>query len=441
MPHQSLESLELRSEEVQEVLSYIPHWIVRWGITVFCAVVVAIFVLSWVMRYPDVLPTKVMIVTQNPPVHVQTRSAGKLMSLQVVDNAQVKAGTVLAVIDNTSSTDDVRVLKSLLASLQPLLLANATQELLRVRTRELPNNPRLGELQAEYTSFVQAFAEYATFQQVFTRYYAGRIAALEQQLASYNELTAKLMKQRDIARREEEMAQKKFDADKSLHAKSFLSDIELNGSESGYLAKKSAMESAESAIVNNNVQIATLQRTILDMKQQAEEKERSTLVALQESSHRLQSSIAGWEQRYLITAPADGKVSLTKFWSESQYVTSGEEVLTIIPGEQRVVGKITMPIAGSGKVKAGQRVNIKFDSYPFQEFGSVEAVVESISLVPSNNQYIVTITLPHGLTTTYNKTLEFKQEMQGSADIITEDLRLIERIFYQFRSLFTSAVH
>lgn len=40
--------------------------------------------------------------------------------------------------------------------------------------------------------------------------------------------------------------------------------------------------------------------------------------------------------------------------------------------------------------------------------------------------------------TSYQKQNPFQQEMRGSAEIITEDLRLIERIFYQFREIFKS---
>jgi hypothetical protein len=34
------------------------------------------------------------------------------------------------------------------------------------------------------------------------------------------------------------------------------------------------------------------------------------------------------------------------------------------------------------------------------------------------------------------KEIEFRQEMQGIAEIITEDLRLIERFFYQLKDVF-----
>jgi hypothetical protein len=39
--------------------------------------------------------------------------------------------------------------------------------------------------------------------------------------------------------------------------------------------------------------------------------------------------------------------------------------------------------------------------------------------------------LPNPLKTSFNKTLNFDQEMQGKAEIVTEDMRLIERFFYQ----------
>jgi len=42
----------------------------------------------------------------------------------------------------------------------------------------------------------------------------------------------------------------------------------------------------------------------------------------------------------------------------------------------------------------------------------------------------------NGLQTSYHKNIAFQQEMTGTADIVTEDLRLIERFLYQFRSVF-----
>ena len=76
-------------------------------------------------------------------------------------------------------------------------------------------------------------------------------------------------------------------------------------------------------------------------------------------------------------------------------------------------------------------------NYPDREFGVLKGKVKSISLTPDQDgNLLLDISLPKGLTTSYKKEIQFQQEMSGNADIITEDLRLIERLLYQFRSIF-----
>lgn len=112
--------------------------------------------------------------------------------------------------------------------------------------------------------------------------------------------------------------------------------------------------------------------------------------------------------------------------------------MTIIPKNQgKMIGKLTLSFKGAGKVKKGQQVNIKFSNYPYLEYGMVRGVVESISLVPEDQNYIVEVSLPDSLTTFYGKTLSFTQEMQGSAEIITEDKRLLEQILRPIKYVFT----
>ena len=94
-----------------------------------------------------------------------------------------------------------------------------------------------------------------------------------------------------------------------------------------------------------------------------------------------------------------------------------------------------MPVAGAGKVKIGQRVNIKLIDYPFREYGMVRGVVEAKSLVAEDEKYAVMIALPRGLKTNYGKDLVFNKKMNGLADIVTEDVSLFLRIVNPVRSL------
>ena len=113
--------------------------------------------------------------------------------------------------------------------------------------------------------------------------------------------------------------------------------------------------------------------------------------------------------------------------------------MTIVPGTQQMFGMLQVPVYGSGKVKVGQRIKIRLDNFPSEEYGMIDGTVESISPVVRNNMYAIRARLDNGLHTTYDKELEFKTELQGSADIVTENLRLLERVFNQFRSLFGSS--
>ena len=47
--------IELRSEEVQEVMSHVPVWILRWGITVLFCIVIILLIGSYLFKYPDVV--------------------------------------------------------------------------------------------------------------------------------------------------------------------------------------------------------------------------------------------------------------------------------------------------------------------------------------------------------------------------------------------------
>jgi HlyD family secretion protein len=129
-------------------------------------------------------------------------------------------------------------------------------------------------------------------------------------------------------------------------------------------------------------------------------------------------------------------VSFTRFWSENQQVTEGEIVVTIIPENPgRILGKINLSVEGAGKVRTGQQVNIKFANYPFMEFGMVRGAVTSISQVPNQSYYTAEVNLTNGLVTNYGTEIEFRQEMPGKAEIITENLSLLKRIINPVKSV------
>lgn len=97
---------------------------------------------------------------------------------------------------------------------------------------------------------------------------------------------------------------------------------------------------------------------------------------------------------------------------------------------------ILLPAQGSGKVKVGQRALVRLIDFPDQEFGYLEGRVERISDTPNaDGNYLVQIHLPNGLVTNYGVQLPTNRQMQGSADIIIEDIRLLVRLFPPLKSI------
>ena len=114
----------------------------------------------------------------------------------------------------------------------------------------------------------------------------------------------------------------------------------------------------------------------------------------------------------------------------------GNTIFTIVPSETtKIIGKALLPLQGSGKVKIGQKVNIKFLGYPYMEYGMIRGIVRKISIVPDGDSYMVEIDLPEGMVSNYGIEIEFTQEMKGTAEIITENLRIIERLLNPIKAL------
>ena len=157
-----------------------------------------------------------------------------------------------------------------------------------------------------------------------------------------------------------------------------------------------------------------------------------------QSYNLLKKAIRDWELKYVLASKTEGKVSFLNYWGENQYVNSGDLVFKVLPAEKTdYLVKLDVNPQKSGKIKVGQKVNISLWDYPEYEFGVIKGTVIQISnTLDDDGFYTVDVSVSDELITSYGKEIEFKQEMRGNADIITEDLRLIERLFYQFRHLF-----
>jgi hypothetical protein len=197
--------------------------------------------------------------------------------------------------------------------------------------------------------------------------------------------------------------------------KSFLSTISTLKSSLNELNRNST-----TTRINENKENVNLQRNVI------------------QAFYQLKKALKDWDLNYVLRSSIDGKVSFLQLWAANQTVSSGDNVFAIIPtNENGYIGKVKAPAQNSGKIKVGQTVNIRLANYPDREFGIIKGFISAISLTPDKDgNLLINVSLPKSLETSYKKQIVFRQEMSGTADIVTEDLRLMERLLYQFRDIF-----
>jgi HlyD family secretion protein len=415
-----------------------PKWIIRWGIVIIFLVVLVLLAGSYFYKYPDLIIARVTIVSENPPVSVVARSDGKLDKIFVSDKQKVEAYMILGIIENPANYKDAYELIDFLDSVQHYF---NQPELFN--TLMFNKEFSLGQNHSYYSSLVSQLREYQTSLNYNT--FEQRIHSLEKQVTDYANYYEKLRQQVGVLNQDYILATSQFHRDSALHLRKVMSDVDFEKSQAAMLKQKYAYQNAMTEVASTQITMNQLKQQIQEQKVLKSETENNLLAALKEKYDNLVNQLKAWEQAFVLKTPIAGQVTFTNFWSVNQFVSSGNVVFNIVPeNEQKIIGKATVPLAGAGKVEVGQKVNLKLDNYPYMEFGLIEGKITNISMVPVNSEkggyYTAEIELINKLLTNSKKELPFNQEMQGNAEIITKDRRLIERLVEPLVSVFRERI-
>lgn len=422
---------EIRSSEMDEILGRPPAGVVRWGITVFFCLIVILIVGSWFFRYPDFIQASIEITGDYPPAEVKARSTGKIDTLLVENNQKVTTNQLLGLLENPADFEDVKLLKTIIDTIRTGAISQ-TGFVLQPFPMHEPM--RLGQLQTFYSNLIASWQAIEDYQRI--GYFKNKTEAASKQLKDYKTLYNFTYEQRNTFEKDFDLAKKDFDRYTKLYEEKVIPEQELDKAQSSYLSRKLSFESIRTSLANIRIQIRQLEASIMEMQLQDQQQESSLVSAYSESIDNLSAQIDIWENSYVLRSPIDGECIFTKYWSSNQNLTSGETVFTILPdtiGE--LVGMLVIPQSGAGKVKLGQVVNIRLDNYPYMEFGMIEGRVSGISAVSEQSFYYAKVIFPRGMLSSYGKELEFNQRLTGSAQIVTNDLRLFHRIIQPLKHL------
>lgn len=409
-----------RSEAVDEIMGTPSSLLVRYG-NLFL-LVVAIISLFFVSRltYPDVVTSKLTLTTVNPAERLSAPRDVTIDRILINSGDTVAGGAVLMVFRSLAEFEHVLFLEDKL-----LEVRNGSDSL--IASLELPNSLELGEIQENLYAFEEQREAYLTIRdQRLSGLSSQELQRrIQQQQRALN--SEKLQKQ--ALEQELLIATRQLETQRNLLNNNIIDETELRDAEQNELRARRLLRSSESRLRDYQFNIDLMRNQVTSYKSNEANQVEVKSKDLWESFNLLNRAVANWKQENLLMVVDGGKVVIDIDVREQKRFTKDAILATLLPlNPEGVLGRIDLEAQGSGKVKVGQQVIIKFLNFPYEEFGVVEGVVEQKSPISGGETIPILVALPNGMVTNTGNQLDPIPFMRGDAEIIVGNKRFFSWI-------------
>lgn len=414
---------EVNSEDIHEIITAVPAWILRWGICIIFSVLGGILIFTALIDYPDIVKTSMKVNSLNSPKLVLARQNGKIINLLVHDGDFVKKSQPLAFIESTANPSDVLSFNQQLKKIK-LEISNEDRQV------SLPDNLYLGELQNAYQTLYQQYSQYQSTQK--NGYYLNKLRYLEKDLTDIQSLKSQIIKQKEIQKLEYANQEQEYHAYQKLFKNKVISRSEFLQQENKYLSAKYPLQQNETSVLNNSSSYASKQKELLDLKHIiAEEKSK-----FNQAISQCISESDKWIRDYIITAPLSGKVTFVGIIQVNQNLNVNQNVFVINPGNSDFFGEIQIPQYNMGKIHLGQHALVKLRSYPYEQYGMIRGRLTYVSdAAYQDSVFVAKISFDHFENKDQTRKIILRNGMQADVEIITEESSLLQRFFRNISKL------
>ena len=347
-------------------------------ILTICGFVVVALAWSYIGRVDIIASAQGKIQPVGRTKTIQPIETGKVLRLVVGNGQRVKAGDVLVELDSGEARADESTLSSELRSLKA-----------EVVRRKLALDAAAKRLTEPAQPIVWPADTPPEIAQRETRVLKGDLTQLADTVAS-------LMAQQQQKLAEHERLQATITAQERLVA-TLKERVDMRSELFGRNAESKA------AVIDAKEVYETQQTTLAAQKGQVGEADASVRVAQRDIDKTYATFVAENAQKLadaerqigedeaklakariktshmILTSPLDGVVQGSTITTVGQVVTSGEQVMQIVPDEARLEIECYLPNGDSGFVKPGEAAVVKIESFPFTDYGTVDARVTRIA--------------------------------------------------------------
>jgi hemolysin D len=193
----------------------------------------------------------------------------------------------------------------------------------------------------------------------------------------------------------------------------------------------SITRASELAILESKRQVAQLQTQVITLQSE-----------IAQSKNQI-ASLQFQLQRRVIRAPINGTIFLLPTQRSGAVAQLGQMVAQIAPEGAPTVLRAEISSRESGFIRLGMPVKLKFDAYPFQDYGIVEGTLTFISPNSEIREtpqgklelYIVEVTMKKNYINALNKRVFLAPGQTATAEIIVRKRRIIDFFTAPFKQL------
>ncbi|TAE57117.1 MAG: HlyD family efflux transporter periplasmic adaptor subunit [Nostocales cyanobacterium] len=204
--------------------------------------------------------------------------------------------------------------------------------------------------------------------------------------------------------------------------------LELAAQENSY---QSLVQAGKLEVIKNQEKLKDIQTQITSIRSEIEQTKSQI------------KSIEMQIQQRIVRSPINGTIFELPITKPGAVVQIGQQIAKIAPKNAQLILKAQIPSQDSGFLKTGMPVKVKFDAYPFQEYGIVAGAVSWISPDAKINQtstgsidtYELEIKLSQQYVQNGKKHIPLTAGQTANAKVIIRQRRIIDFVLDPFTKL------
>ena len=308
-----MDPLKDTSKEVREVLGKPPSWIIRAGTSTVIAGALALFLMTGLISYNDIVVSNITVTSINPPVELVARESGTIKTIFVSQDELVEIGTPIAEIGNPADFNDVLWLKQLLEKERDFLSLD-----LDSLPRLFTNSLQLGDIQDEYVDYYRSVLNLMLYDSLAPN--RTQIAIQSSQLSEHNHLLLSQQTKLKQFSQQLGLSKNQYDRNRALYQKGVISKSEFEEITTRYLKDQQEFESLRSSISLTKISISELESAMQRMALNDLTDNETIGEELKQHYQKLQNAITDYELKYILHSPITGIVNMMQVWEEFQTV-------------------------------------------------------------------------------------------------------------------------